>query len=140
MTKLNGNTPEFILAGCATFTIENTKTGVRFTYKVVQRTFGMPHFVKVLTGSDNIFDYEFLGTIFEGKKFWHGKKSRINRTAQSAQAFAWAWPRILNGTLPECVEVHHEGFCGRCGKPLTVPESIKSGYGPTCQKIIEEGI
>jgi hypothetical protein len=29
-------------------------------------------------------------------------------------------------------DVHHEGKCGRCGRKLTVPESVKSGFGPEC--------
>jgi hypothetical protein len=86
------------------------------------------------------WDYEFLGSIFNSKKYWHGKKSRIKRTAQSAKVFAWMWDKLQNGGLPECVEIHHEGYCGKCGRPLTVPESITSGYGPVCQKMIDEGI
>jgi hypothetical protein len=31
-------------------------------------------------------------------------------------------------------KVHHEGRCGRCGRTLTVPESIESGIGPECAK------
>lgn len=30
------------------------------------------------------------------------------------------------------VEVWHEGSCGRCGRKLTVPESIANGLGPEC--------
>jgi len=26
----------------------------------------------------------------------------------------------------------HEGKCGKCGRKLTTPESIKNGFGPTC--------
>src|ERR1700675_3055956 len=28
------------------------------------------------------------------------------------------------------------GKCGRCGKPLTVPESIASGFGPDCREMM----
>lgn len=35
-----------------------------------------------------------------------------------------------------CVEIWHEGKCGRCGRQLTVPESIESGFGPECVKMI----
>jgi hypothetical protein len=31
--------------------------------------------------------------------------------------------------------VWHEGSCARCGKKLTVPESIESGFGPECVKL-----
>jgi hypothetical protein len=32
--------------------------------------------------------------------------------------------------------VWHEGRCGRCGRKLTVPESIESGFGPECASIL----
>jgi hypothetical protein len=28
--------------------------------------------------------------------------------------------------------VHHENHCGRCGRTLTVPESVERGIGPDC--------
>jgi hypothetical protein len=34
--------------------------------------------------------------------------------------------------MPDGVVIWHEGRCGRCGRRLTVPESIESGYGPEC--------
>ncbi|MGQ4872128.1 MAG: DUF6011 domain-containing protein, partial [Candidatus Thorarchaeota archaeon] len=37
---------------------------------------------------------------------------------------------VYNVALPEKVRIWHEGKCGRCGRRLTVPESIESGYGP----------
>jgi len=32
--------------------------------------------------------------------------------------------------------VFHEGACGRCGRTLTVPESIASGFGPECIRYV----
>ena len=32
----------------------------------------------------------------------------------------------------ETVQVWHEGRCGKCGRKLTVPESLTSGLGPEC--------
>jgi hypothetical protein len=29
----------------------------------------------------------------------------------------------------EQIKIYHEGKCARCGRPLTVPESIESGFG-----------
>jgi hypothetical protein len=39
---------------------------------------------------------------------------------------------IAKGALPSGWEFRHEGRCGRCGRTLTVPESIDSGFGPEC--------
>ena len=37
-------------------------------------------------------------------------------------------------TLQDFVEIWHEGKCGKCGRPLTVPSSIENGLGPSCLK------
>ncbi len=126
----------FILAGNAIFTVINNKTGNRFTYKVSlamnNRASYPPHFVKVLVGPDNGADYQFIGTIFNSLTFRHGRKSRISETAPSVMVFTWFWKRLMDGKMPDCVEVWHEGRCGACGRALTVPESIERGLGPIC--------
>ena len=131
--QLSGdNTVAFILAGNAIFTLVNSETGNRFTFRVRRPKKDAPHFVSVLTGPDTDNDFQFLGTIFEGKTYVHGRKSGIGKDAQSARVAAWAFPRIFEGTLPESIQVWHEGRCGKCGRRLTVPESIMIGLGPTC--------
>jgi hypothetical protein len=39
--------------------------------------------------------------------------------------------------LPKGLKVHHEGRCCRCGRKLTVPESIETGLGPECASRLE---
>ena len=121
-----------LLAGHAIVTVRNTRTGNRFTYRIRQCD-AMPElfFVAVLTGSENEQDFTYLGTIRK-EHYTHGRKSRIAHTAQSAQAFAWFWTH--RNILPACVEVWHTGRCLRCGRTLTVPESIASGLGSECSK------
>lgn len=121
-----------LLAGHAIFTVSNVKTGNRFTYKVTECD-DKPglYFVNVLTGADNTSDYAYLGTVRSGQ-YAHGRKSRITEDALSAKAFTYVWNH-LDG-LPPCVEVHHAGRCLRCGRMLTVPESIEMAYGPECAK------
>ena len=46
------NLVQFITAGNALFTLENTATGNRFTFRVRQPGDDKPHFVSVLTGAD----------------------------------------------------------------------------------------
>jgi len=122
---------QFALAGNATFTVTSKRTGTRFTFKVRKPKPEAPHFVKVLTGPDNENSYTFLGTIFPDGTFKHGQRSSIGPDAPSAVAFAWLWSHI-DEDLSKAVEVHHEGRCCRCGRKLTVPESIESGIGPEC--------
>jgi Family of unknown function (DUF6011) len=126
----------FILAGAAIFTIRNSNTGGRFTYKVRAKEIREGKtlwFVSVLTGADNDSDYSFLGTIFDDGIYRHGKKSRISREATSSKAFNWLMGRLDNHTDLGPVEFWHEGRCGRCGRTLTTPESIEIGLGPVCR-------
>jgi hypothetical protein len=123
----------FMLAGRSTLTLVSMATGARFTYSVRQVGESKVHFVSVLSGPNNGSDYEFVGTIFDGARFAHGSRSRISRDAPSARAFAWAFQHLVRASLPPLCEVWHEGRCGRCGRALTVPESIASGIGPVCE-------
>lgn len=128
-------TKTFALAGNATFTVTSRKTGVRFTFKVRQPRPETPHFVSLMTGADNENDFAYFGFITAKGEFVHAKpeKSRITPEAPSAKGFAWLWRNIDNAPkLAEQVEIHHEGRCCRCGRKLTVPESVESGIGPEC--------
>jgi hypothetical protein len=122
----------FVLAGRARVTLVSEKTGTRFTFRVSQPNGDGPHFVSLLRGDDNEGDFEFFGTIFEGRRFAHGRKARITADAPSAKAFAWAWGHLAAGRMPPGCQVWHEGRCGHCGRALTVPESIETGFGPVC--------
>ena len=123
----------FLLAGKAIFTVVSKKSGVRFTYKVKKHDEKDLWFVSVLTGSDNNSSYSYLGTIFGDSGFRHTNKSRITPEAPSHKAFNWLFSMIKqNKPVEEFAEIHHEGRCGRCGRRLTVPESIESGFGPEC--------
>jgi len=131
----------YALGGNATFTLVSGATGARFTYKVRAHLNEDGEqsgrwFVSVLQGPDNTSHYGYLGTIFDkgrwGFKFYHGKKSKISRSAPSALAFAWAWERLAASYLPDNLEFFHSGNCCRCGRKLTVPESIETGIGPIC--------
>jgi len=126
------NVQTFILAGNATFTVRSQKTGNRFTFKVSKPSEETPHFVSLLNGADNENSYVFLGSIFGGKQYVHGKRSKVSVEAPSAKAARWVVSRVLEGKALDGCEIWHEGKCGRCGRKLTVPESIESGLGPEC--------
>jgi len=117
----------FIFAGRAVFTLTSKATGARFTYKVTTKDDATVSFVSVLTGPDT---YTYAGSIFHDAKdrFRTTAKSRIGADAPSARAIAW----YLRNIGSEAAEFHHEGKCGKCGRALTVPESIETGLGPVC--------
>ena len=125
----------FVLAGNSTFTILNSQTGNRFTYKVRKAKENDIYFVSVLTGSDNNNNYTFIGYI-KNNYFNHSKKSRISEESTSFKAFSWLFRNITN--IPSVVEVWHEGKCGRCGRTLTTPESVQRGLGPECSSLVRK--
>ncbi len=127
------NSVNFILAGRAVFTFLNTKTDNRFTYKVIKHKTNDIFFVSVLTNPDV---YQYIGFIKDGV-FKHTSKSKISNKAQSVLVFDFVFFKLSSNSLPEFIEVWHEGKCGKCGRSLTVPNSILSGFGPECSKIIK---
>jgi hypothetical protein len=121
-------------AGKARFTLRfTTRSGVetRFTYRMAASDDGRVFFVSLLTGSDNESSYSYMGIVNE-RGFRRTAKSRISEDALGHRAFARAWSCLSAGTLPDTLEIWHEGRCGRCGRTLTVPESIEAGIGPEC--------
>jgi hypothetical protein len=132
MELTNDTALNYILAGNAIITLTSLATNHHFTYRIEQPDDHTPHFVWVLAGLNNTRDYIFLGTIFDRKRYAHGKKSPINPSAPSTKAFAWAWRHILSGTIPDTLVIQHEGRCGKCGRRLTDPVSIERGIGPVC--------
>lgn len=138
----------FVFAGNATFTLRSVKTGERFTYRVrlagagkaadVEATkrkreaFGTAFFVSLLRGPSNEDDFAYLGLI-DNRGFHRTTKSRVGEDASSHKAFAFFFCRMQTGGAPcATLEVWHEGRCGRCGRKLTVPESVERGIGPEC--------
>ena len=118
--------------GSATFTLESKRSGARYTYKVAGGG-ERPHFVRLLTGPDNTADYAYLGTIFDDSKLMPKRGGNITREAPSFKALSFVL-QVLNAgaEFPPSLAFYHEGKCGRCGRELTVPESIETGLGPIC--------
>lgn len=136
----------FITAGKAFFTIEcPQKPGCthapHYTYKVSRKPAqdGWPeaYFVKLLTGPDNYSNYTYLGKL-------NPHNGTVQLTGKSAYP-ADSYPVKLLQRVLACIwagnhaayeqhgfRTHHAGKCGRCGKKLTVPASVESGYGPEC--------
>lgn len=136
----------FIEAGHAIFTLVSKKSGTRFTYKLTrpapEKSTGpnRPIWVAVLTGSDNTTSYTFTGSIWleaTGYVYRPGRKSTMSMAAPSMVMFSWFIKKMNGGdeaSILRQAEFWHEGRCCRCGRRLTVPESIESGIGPECAK------
>lgn len=130
------NALTFILAGKARFTlVENAQ---RFTYKVAQpKDSDKIRFVSLLTGPDNWRNYTYFAYLrLENNSFTYKRstKTRITPNAPSVQLFEKTLSHLrAKRPLPQ-VTIYHSGYCCKCGRLLTVPESIISGIGPECRK------
>ena len=96
---------DFIFGGNALFTVKNTKTENRFTFKVTKHKKEDIFFVRVLTNPDM---YEFIGSIRKGCNYKHSTKSRISDDAQSVKVFDYLISKLNTNTLPEFVQIWHE--------------------------------
>lgn len=124
-----------IIAGNATITVKNARTGAHYTYEVSECPDkpGQLWFVSLQVEPGR---FEYMGCIWGGKEYKHGRKSLIGQDAPGAIAFWWTWEHLRAGTLPDAVEIWHSGTCCRCGKRLTDPESIERGLGPQCAGLV----
>ena len=128
----------FITAGRARFTLRSKKSGARFTYKVNRQPSDSPYtdfvwFVSVLSGPDNESDYRYIGLLdADTGLFKWTAKARWTQDAPCVKAITWALNQLAGGTMPDQLEIWHEGRCCVCGRVLTVPESIAAGIGPEC--------
>ena len=138
--KFNGAdaSKAFIFAGNAVFTLRSAITGTRYTYKVTKAEKREGHdnepdtfFVKYLTGPDNMSDYTYMGFI-RNNTFSIGRKGVLTMDSGPVVALTYALTHLVAGNIPQQLEIFHEGRCGRCGRRLTVPESVESGFGPEC--------
>ena len=127
---------QFVFGGKSLFTVRNEETGNRFTFKVraFKKADKEMYFVSVLNGQDNDSSYSYIGTAFGKTSFSRTSKSKVSADAQSFKVFNYLVNAMANNTLSEKVNIYHEGKCARCGRTLTVPESIESGFGPECAK------
>lgn len=124
----------FCLAGNARITLVSKSTGARYSYRLrkPEQCTSPIHFVGVLTGENNEAHYTYLG-IIKNNEFSRTRKSKIGDEATSYKAFCFFWNHLQQrNTIHNGLEVWHEGRCGKCGRALTVPESIARGIGPDC--------
>lgn len=136
----------YVLGGDATLTLESLRTGQHLTYRVRQKTERkrgadgrrktVRHpfwFVDLMTGSDNIGGFTFLGTIGKSHAFKVSAKSRFQAHDPAALAFGFMLRHAVAGLQAQNLAVWHDGRCGRCRRTLTVPASLETGIGPVCE-------
>lgn len=94
------------------------------------------YFVNLLRGPDNTADFAYMGVMREkpARFFWTAASGKVGRSAPAYKALLWLvqMMNLERDVLGTQLEVWHEDRCGRCGRKLTVPESIAAGLGPEC--------
>lgn len=135
----------FITAGDAIFTVASPDR--HFTYRVTKREpdpnsrYTTPaYFVSLLTGSDNENDYTYMGMLEASSgRVYLTKASKYNAQSTPFKVVNWGLGLVWRGRpAPDGYSIHHEGRCGRCGRTLTHPESIVTGFGPDCIGMVGE--
>lgn len=125
----------FIRAGKAKFTVVSKRTGQRFTFRARTLRDKDITFVSVLNGPDNHSDYMYIGYFkTDAVRLCAGKKGKPGAT--SFKAFDWILSNVSRANdIGDQMTFLHTGSCGRCGRELTVPESIRTGLGPVCSNL-----
>ena len=120
-----------------TMTIVNDATEKRVTIRFRRpKGFDKTVLVDVMTGSDNETSFKFVGSVPLSGPLTYSQ-SKWAKAPQEKAEFAmtvlnWTFRAIQAGDL-KTVRVLHEAKCARCGRKLTVPESIDSFMGPECR-------
>lgn len=118
---------KFVLGGKAHFTIVSKKTEVRFTFKLTKAKEKEVFWAYLLRGPNNEMDYKYIGAFANGSFY----AKELGST--SVKALTWFLENLFADKLSNNLELWHVGKCARCGRKLTVPESIDSGFGPECR-------
>jgi hypothetical protein len=136
----------FVLAGAAVFTVSRDG-GKHYTYRVEHVTpeagskFTAPAwFAYVLAGPNNTTDFRYMGLVNpQTLRVKLTAKSKIGPHAEALTVLNWALRCVRQQatyTPPPAYRIEHAGKCGRCGRTLTTPDSIKRGIGPECWSML----
>lgn len=128
----------YILGGEAHFSLENTKTGNRFVYRVKKHKTMKMWFVSV---PFEFGAWGYAGNItLRGRDYVYSQGNKGIFNEQEPFIRALLWLLNLKTPLPEYVKVTHSGKCSICRRRLTDSESIARGIGPECYKKVKKGI
>lgn len=125
----NTNAAAFIFGGKARFTLKSRKTGAHISLRVKKAKDGDCYFVYARKGEG----YSYMGWMKSGDTAVRvSKKSNPAATGAPRTALEWSLKKLSEGSVPDQLEIWHEGCCCRCGRKLTDPVSIQRGIGPEC--------
>lgn len=94
--------------------------------------------ISLLTGPDNTQDYEAFGFVDDcGVRVWKKKQGAPGKPSKFQEYVEIFWDLATGQEIEGC-ELLASLNCLRCNRPLTDPESLYVGWGPTCRKKTRE--
>lgn len=132
---------EYVTGGRCVFTLQSTKIDKRYTYKIrADKKNANRMYVDVLFGPDNMDDYRFIGFFYKDDFVLRASKRETVRPDDNRFLMIKHFLRLIctSTMLPDTCKFYPSGRCARCGRLLTTPESIESGFGPECIKYKRE--
>lgn len=125
----------YILGGNGVVTLKSP-TGVHHTYafRRPRNTEEFPDdilFVYAVHEGKTLF---YVGMIEDGK-FRLTRASRFLHDTPIVKGARYIMRMSQDSTFGPPMELYHEGMCSRCGRPLTNPKSILTGFGPKCRRM-----
>ena len=104
----------------------------------------MRWWVSLLTGPDNSRNFDGkVGQLVQAKEgsisYARHRGVKLKAESSPVAGFVWLVDQLVEDTsasqrkLDEQILIYHSGRCGRCGRKLTDPESIRTGLGPVCR-------
>lgn len=124
----------YVKAGKSIITLHSGKTGTHYTYQIRKHQQKALWFVSLLTGTNNDSDYSYMAHFYNDNQLKTTSKSCVAADSKPVLAFRYFMDHINN--IPEALGVYHAGKCCRCGHTITAPESVQSGIGPECAKLL----
>lgn len=134
----------YVTGGNAIFTLVSPRTGRRYTYKMLRSKSSPSQYeIRMLQGDDNTDSkqYHFIGRFYDEDKHkiwfasvptrWATYKLWPNILSYSEKAISWVLLKTQQ-YLDKGLQFWMSGHCAKCGRLLTDPESIVTGFGPHC--------
>lgn len=126
-----------LAAGDVTVTLTSRKTGRHVTLRLVAKSpEGERRWTRVpFALASHVFVEDFDG---EKVATFYPVSGTLFFSRHASEASQWAVKAVLRycaGQFPgftEVAEIAAADLCGKCGRPLSDPESIERGYGPDC--------
>lgn len=134
---------DFIFAGKAIITIKNIENQNHFTFQINQCKDIIKNdkdenirkqlwFVSVCRSYN---EWLYIGLLNKKHNFIPSKK--LDSDTISIKTFQFILNHyVYNNNYDKRVEFYHEGYCMKCGRLLTEPDSVKLGLGPFCRSLI----